>query len=225
MKMISLRPRSTRRLLFLAAAAVWLDGATALAQTPRMPAMPAMPSLPSLPSAPSLPSSGAMNAATLGGIASNLGGLNAAGALGSVMVCPVAGASVAAPAPAPLPAPLSIVSAAPASPILTPQTVSSSAVAAPLVVAPLAAPSITSPFGMTTLSGACSPNILGDTPTSTATPQEPLIQSAYSNAGTPPQATEISSGGLSPLIEVPPPVLFSSSGTVPNSSGVVAPGQ
>jgi hypothetical protein len=66
--------------------------------------------------------------------------------------------------------------------------------------------------------------ILGSTPTSTSTPPEPLIQPAYSDAGTPPQATEMFGGGLSPLIEVPAPVLFSSSGTLP-SSGVVAPGQ
>jgi hypothetical protein len=87
------------------------------------------------------------------------------------------------------------------------------------------APSITSPFGTTILSGACSPTILGGTATSTSTPPQPLIEPVYSNAGTPPQATEMFGGGLSPLIEVPAPVLFSSSGTLPNSSGVVAPGQ
>jgi hypothetical protein len=222
MMMMSLRPRSTPRLLLFVAAAVWLDGAAAFAQTPRMPAMPALPSLPSLPGAPSLPPS-TMSAMTLGGIASNLGGLNPTSALGSVTACPVTGASVAPNASGPLPSTLSIVFATPAPAVLTPQTLSSSAVAGPLVVAPLAAPSITPAFGTATLSGACAPATLADT--STSTPSVPLIESAYSNAGTPPQSAEISGGGLSPLIEVPPPVLFSSGGTVTNSSGVVAPGQ
>jgi hypothetical protein len=205
--------------------AACLGSAAAFAQTPRMPSMPAPPSLPSLPGAPRLPSPGNMSGATLGAISPNLGGLSSPSALGSITVCPTPGVSGAATVAGPLPSTLSVVSAAPASPILTPQTITSSAVAAPLAIAPLASPSIISPFGTTALSGACLPTILGDTPTSASAPPQSLIQSVYSNAGTPLQTTEALGGGLSPLIEVPPPVLYSTSGTVPNSSGVIGPTQ
>jgi hypothetical protein len=223
--MKSFPPRSMPRLLLGAATAAWLGSAAAFAQSPPIPRMPAMPSLPSLPALPGPPAASSVGGTTLGALQLNLGGPNPTTALGSITVCPVAGAGSAAPAASPLPSNLSIVSTPTAPPILTPQTLTSSAVAAPLAVAPAEIPAITSPLGTTTLGGACSPTILGDTATSQFIPPESLIQSVYGDAATPAQATETSGGGLSPLIEVPPPVLFSPSGPTPNASGAVLPTQ
>jgi hypothetical protein len=101
----------------------------------------------------------------------------------------------------------------------TPQVVSPtgpSTGAAPTAALPPVPTTITSAFGTSTTIDTCAPSILGES--ATPPPSTTIGGATYSDAVIPLQATEAAGGGgLSPMVDVPPPSLF--------TPGVAAPAQ
>jgi hypothetical protein len=228
------------RLLVGATVMGWLGGDLAVAQG--LPSMggrntsrsrPAMsPSAPYPAIAPSAPTGA--GGIPLGSIQVYTGTLGSAQApaLGSITTCPTSGLSAAG---ATYPALSSVMSSgtspSPASPSTTsplatfPVTTSPVPAAGAASMNPALANTLTTPlggtapvasaFGTANAIGFCSPIVAG----AATTPNLPLSTSptgaAFSDAAIPLAGTEAGGGGLSPLVDVPPPALFSATDPVP----------
>lgn len=228
--------RPTRQLV-LAAITTACFGGTSLAQTPRMPGMPttAAPSSPrpavsgalggiqyslgglAQPQAPALGTLTVCPVTDIGG-AAGTAGLPASGAgsgLSPIVTSPAVTPQMVAPSvsvPQYLIAPIGTSQLG--LPQTTPQVVSpgigpSSGVAPPVTVP--VTPNATSLFGMSTVTGTCSPMTLGE-PATPPAPSTAIGGATYSDAAIPVDATETGGSGLSPLVEVPAPALFSAGG-------------
>ena len=235
--MTSTTKRWAVRLLAGATMICWFGGDLALAQgLPSMPgrttARPAMGTS-ALPSAPA-----GVGGIPLGSIqvyTGTLGGAQAP-ALGSLTICPtngLGGAGATYPAlstltstgVSPSPASPTIISPLATFPITT-SPVPTSPIASALPMNPAPAPPtpalantlitplggtlpVASPFGTANAIGFCSPTIPGVATTPILPDSTSPTGAAFSDGAIPLAGTVVSDGGLSPLVDVPPPALFS----------------
>jgi hypothetical protein len=146
-------------------------------------------------------------------------GISAAGSTWPA-IASIASTSTASPSPAspPISSPLATFPVT-TSPVPGPSSMNQAAASASAnsTITPLGATGpVASGFGTSTTIGFCSPSVLGATTMATLPESSsPAPGSAFSDAAIPLAATEASGGGLSPLVDVPPPVLFSPGATVP----------
>ena len=236
---------STRRLLLAATMVAWVGTATGFAQGLPTYGAPTMgsSSTQTQAAAPAALATSPLGGIQFG--LGSLGGVGALGSITTCPVNDIGGASTAmATAPSGL-SPLvtsPLVTPQMVAPSVTvPQYVITPIILGPQVVNPLTAtpqvvspsvrtsiatspvtallgttPALTSPFGTSTVTGACSPVTLGAA-TAAAPSSVPTTGASFSDAALPLDATETGSGGLSPTVDVPPPALY--------SSGVTPPGQ
>ena len=138
-------------------------------------------------------------AVPLGSIQLNLGSLAppASGTLGTIAPCPTSGISLS-----------------PASPAATTPTDAAAGVLPPSTIG--------TAFGTLSMSGACNTIAPGAAPSATV-PADPNAAANFANGALPLSATESNSGGLSPLVTVPPPSIPAPPGSVPLNTGLQTP--